>query len=109
MSTEKIRENARKPARDFFKRRELLLAKRYKEKGDLYKAKIHLFASLRLEIESYLEKNHSAKIEAKTEQDKTIKEESRSDIYFAHYTSVETIYSILEKYQTPQKKRASKA
>ena len=101
MSTkkEKIREFAKETVkRGFFK-----LAEEYKEKGNVFRAKIYLCSSLKLEVESYHKKNHSAEIK----RDKTIKteEESRSVIYFAHYTSVETIYSILEKYQPQREKK----
>ena len=110
--TDKIREHATAKAREIVKNPKFFseLAKRFMEKEKLYKAQILLLVSLKLEIESYLKKNHSEKVGTKTKINKSIEtelkaEESKPSIYLAHYTSVETIYSILEKYQPPKEKK----
>ena len=104
-------------------------AKQYKEEGRLHsandclsKAKDILCQDLESEVNSYCEQNHSIKSEASAE---TIKpamsvgatasgapsDTEKPKIYFAHYTSAKTVFSILKDYRmgTPNGLRLSDA
>ena len=99
--------------REFVKKRvtEIFEARSFKERAKLYSARKKLFDLLEKEIESYHKKNHSDMIrKQKTKTEDTQKEEikkinvEQNNIYLAHYTSIETVYSILEQYQIRQEK-----
>ena len=72
-----------------------------KKEGDLQNAKTYLCAALTLEVENYYKQNHSIKLKApdKANESGAPANTARPETYFAHYTSVETIFSILKDHE----------